>query len=87
WADVTEMMSALSNCLRVVVVTNHVPDYWQNPNNALLEEAARRYHKVVVANWETVAAHHPEWFYSDGTHMPIGGPGARAMAALIASKI
>ena len=29
----------------------------------------------------------PQWFGSDGVHMPIGGAGAQAMAALIASTI
>jgi hypothetical protein len=87
WSDITQMMQVLSGCSRVVLVTNHVPDYWQNPNNALLEQAAQSYKNVVVANWEALAAANPGWFYADGTHMPIGGPGAQAFAQLVASKV
>lgn len=87
WSDITQMMQVLSGCSRVVLVTNHVPDYWQNPNNALLEQAAQSYKNVVIANWEALAAANPGWFYADGTHMPIGGPGAQAFAQLVASKV
>ena len=41
----------------------------------------------MLADWQGLAAQHPEWFYSDGTHLPIDGPGAQALAALIASKV
>ena len=85
--DLATMMQALAGCSRVVLVTNHVPDWWQNPNNAILEAAPLHYHDVVVANWEALAAQHPGWFYPDGVHMPIGGPGAQAFAALVASKV
>ena len=34
-----------------------------------------------------LAALHPAWFYSDGTHLPEFGPGAEALAALIAAAL
>ncbi len=86
-ADIGQMMQALAGCARVVLVTNHVPDWWQNPNNQLLASAAARYPNVALADWEALAAQHPGWFYADGTHMPIGGPGAQAFAALVASRV
>jgi hypothetical protein len=86
--DIAEMIHALAGVSRIVLVTDHVPTrYWQNPNNQLIELAASRYKNVVVANWAALASAHPAWFYSDEVHMPIGGPGAAAMAALIASKV
>ncbi len=87
-ADIAQMVHALAGVSRIVLVTDHVPTrYWQNPNNQLIEQAAGRYKNVVVANWAALAAGHPDWFYSDEVHMAIGGPGAAAMAALIASKV
>jgi hypothetical protein len=81
------MMRVLSVCTRVVLVTNYVPTWWQNPNNRRLKTAARTRRGVVLADWESLAAVHSAWFYPDGVHMPIGGAGARAFARLIASKV
>jgi len=86
--DIAEMVHALAGASRIVLVTDHVPTrYWQNPNNQLIEQAASLYKNVVVADWASLGAGHPDWFYSDEVHMPIGGPGAAAMATLIASKV
>lgn len=83
--DMSGMMQALAGVSRVVFVTNFVPDYWQNPNNVVIDAAATEYHNVAVANWEPMAAANPGWFYGGaGPHMPQGGPGAQAMASLIA---
>ena len=38
-----------------------------------------------VADWDALASKHPEWFAPDGVHM--GGPGARAYARLIRTKL
>jgi hypothetical protein len=87
-ADFNDMMKALVGVSRVVVVTNFVPDDWQDPNNAVLEAGAKAYKNVAVANWEPLGAAHPDWFYGDvGPHMPEGGPGAQAMAGLIAECV
>jgi hypothetical protein len=86
-ADFTTMMSILHGVSHVVFVTVHVDRAWEDPNNAILASGVARYPKVaVLADWQALAAQHPEWFYSDGTHLPIDGPGAQALAALIASK-
>lgn len=83
-----EMMSACAGASRVVFITTHVDQPWQDQVNATLAAGVARYPKVaVLANWEALAAANPEWFYADGTHMPIGGPGAQALAKLDASKI
>jgi hypothetical protein len=46
-----------------------------------------RYPNVVVADWATIAAQNPNWFGSDGTHLPIDGAGAMALAALVTSTL
>jgi hypothetical protein len=86
-ADFDSMMSILSGASRVVFVSTYVDRAWQNANNAVLARGASRYPNVVVADWATLAAQHPEWFGPDGTHLTIDGPGATALAALVASKL
>ena len=83
-----QMMAACAGASRVVFINVHVDQPWQDEVNAALAADVARYPKVaVLANWEALAAQHPEWFYSDGTHLPIGGPGAQALAALVATKV
>jgi hypothetical protein len=82
--DLAAMMSALSGARRVVLVTVHVDRTWQAEVNTVLLDAARAYPNVVVADWAAVASQHPGWFYGDATHLPFGGAGARALAALVA---
>jgi hypothetical protein len=82
-----QMMSALQGVSRVVFVTNYVPDYWQDPNNAIIEAGAKQYKDVAVANWYALAAANPGWLCGDHTHLSCGGPGAQEMAALVAKCI
>ena len=72
---------------RVVFVNVHVDRPWQDPNNAVLASGAARYPNVVVADWATLAAQNPQWFGADGTHLGIDGPGADALAALVARTL
>jgi hypothetical protein len=86
-ADFDQMMTILDGASRVVFVTVHVDQPWQDPVNDVLEAGAKSYPRVVLADWAGLAATNPQWFGSDGTHLPIGGPGAEALAALIATKV
>ncbi len=86
-ADFNTMMSLLGGSSRVVFVTVHVDRPWQNSVNSVLEAGVSRYPNTVIADWASLAAAHPEWFSSDGTHLLTGGPGAQALAALIADAI
>ena len=86
-SDFDDMMSILGGASRVVFVNVHVDRPWQDPNNAVLANGAARYPNVVIADWATLAAQNPQWFGSDGTHLAIDGPGADALAALIASTL
>ncbi|HUY30099.1 MAG TPA: hypothetical protein VMV02_03795 [Acidimicrobiales bacterium] len=86
-AGFDQMMAALSGARRVVVVTVHVDRPWQHEVNTVLRAGARRFPRLVVADWSALASAHPGWFYSDGTHLPIDGPGAHALAALVAGAV
>lgn len=86
-AELSQMMRAARGAKRVVVVTDHAPVPWVPGNNALFESEVPRYPDATVANWARLAAAHPAWFYPDGTHMPIGGPGAYAFARLVRAAL
>jgi len=86
-SDFDDMMAILGGASRVVFVNEHVDRPWQDPNNAVLANGAARYPNVVIADWATLAAQNPQWFGADGTHLAIDGPGADALAALIASTL
>ena len=86
-SDFDAMMSILGGASRVVFVNVHVDRPWQDPNNFVLAEGAKRYPNVVVADWATLAAQNPQWFGADGTHLAIDGPGANALASLVATTL
>jgi hypothetical protein len=86
-SDFDSMMAILGGASRVVFVNVHVDRPWQDPNNAVLASGAARYPHVVVADWATLAAQNPQWFGADGTHLGIDGPGADALAALVARTL
>ena len=84
-----DMMKVLSGASRVVFVTVHLPPHysWANSVNATLEQSVPKYPRDRLADFNKLADENPQWFYSDGVHMPIGGAGAQAMARLIKSEI
>lgn len=83
----SDMMLALVGVRRVVVVTDHAPDSWEEANNSLFKAEAPQFSTVRIADWDALAKANPGWFYSDGTHMPIGGAGAVAWAKLVRSEL
>jgi len=85
--DFDDMMSTLQGASRIVFVNIHVDRPWQDPNNAVLAQGAAQYPNVVIADWASLAAANPQWFGADGTHLGIDGPGADALAALVASTL
>jgi len=85
-ADFDAMMSELSGASRVVFVNVHVDRTWQDGNNTVLADGVARYPNTVLVDWNTVASQNTGWFYSTQTHLPINGPGAQALASLVAAK-
>ncbi|MGO9558853.1 MAG: hypothetical protein ACLPQS_12600 [Acidimicrobiales bacterium] len=86
-SEFAQMMSVLHGVSRVVFVTDHAPDYWEEQNNAIFFAQVPHYATARIANWDAAAKANPSWLYSDGTHMPIGGPGAYAWARLVKAQI
>ncbi len=86
-AQFQQMMSVLQGVSRIVFVTNHAPDWWEEQNNAMFESEVPHYATARIANWDAAAKANPQWLYSDGTHMPIGQAGAYAWAELVKAQI
>ena len=84
-----QMMDVLAGASRVVFVTVHLPSYysWSKSVNETLAECVPRYPRDRLADFNKLADENPQWFYGDGVHMPIGGAGAQAMAAVIKAQI
>jgi len=83
-----QMLHLLNICRRVVLVTLWVPTRpWMRADNTLIRTGPRRARNDVIADWTVLARAHPGWFYSDRVHLPIDGPGATALAHLIATKL
>ena len=85
-----QMMSALSGASVVVFVTVHLPPYYSWVEIGQRHPRAGRTRCTTTPGSPTSTpspTQNPEWFGSDGVHMPIGGTGAQAMARLIASTI
>jgi hypothetical protein len=85
-ASIDQLLSVAGDATRIVISTTHVPRDWEDGNNALIRDTAKAHPNVVLADWFLLAEPHPEWFYGDGIHMPIGGIGATALANLLADK-
>ena len=83
-----QMLHELDICKRVVLVTLWVPTRgWMRANNDLIRTGPRRSRHVVIADWTALARVHPGWFYADRVHVPIDGPGATALARLLARRL
>jgi hypothetical protein len=86
-ADFDTMMSILADASRVAFVNVHVDRPWQDADNAVLARGVVRYPKAVIVDWATLAAQNPQWFGADGTHLAVDGPGAVALASLVARTL
>jgi hypothetical protein len=80
------MASALQGASKVIFVNTFVDREWQDPNNLVIAAGVASMKNAVLVDWHGLAAEHPEWFGADGTHLAINGPGAQALAQLVASK-
>ncbi|NQV96953.1 MAG: acyltransferase [Acidimicrobiaceae bacterium] len=81
-----EIMVPLKDVPLVLFITVHVPsEVRQNTNNRLINELPARYENVKVLDWFAVAQAHPEYLYSDKTHIRLVGQ--RVYADLIMQAI
>jgi hypothetical protein len=86
-ADVNQLLSELSDRTLVILVTVTLPRYpgQERDNNQVITTVGPRFPNVVVADWKSYGASHPEWFSADGTHL--SGSGRVAYAQFIAATI
>ena len=69
-----EIMVPLHDVPLVLFVTVHVPsEVRQNTNNRRINELPARYENVKILDWFAVATAHPEYLYSDKTHIRPAG--------------
>jgi len=69
-----EIMVPLKDVPLVLFVNVHVPsEARQNTNNLLLNAMPARFENVKVFDWNAVATAHPEYLYSDETHIRFEG--------------
>jgi len=81
-----EIMVPLGDVPLVLFVTVHVPsEVRQNTNNRRINELPSRYENVKVLDWFSIAEAHPEFLYSDKTH--IRPEGQKVYADLIMQAI
>jgi peptidoglycan/LPS O-acetylase OafA/YrhL len=69
-----EIMAPLADTPLVLFLTVHVPsEPRQTRNNEIIRALADRYSNVKILDWYEVARQHPEYLYSDRTHLnPVG---------------
>jgi hypothetical protein len=74
---------------RVVMVTSHCGYCtYTAAGNAIIRSACVAARNCFVADWDSLAGAHPEWFSGgDGVHMGVGGKGAYAYARLVRTKL
>jgi fucose 4-O-acetylase-like acetyltransferase len=72
-AQVVNILEALKDQARVVVVNTAVPRPWRDSNNELISEVSARYSNVRVVDWATISEGHPEYFAPDGVHLVATG--------------
>lgn len=58
---------------------------WQDSIDAVLAEGVARDPRAVVVDWYALEVEHPDWLYPTQAHLPIDGPGAQALAGIVAA--
>jgi peptidoglycan/LPS O-acetylase OafA/YrhL len=80
-----QLKAALKGVRRVVLVTVHVPERWQDPNNAVLHAMLDGWPQARLADWNSIASAHPGYLV-DGVHANTQGRAAYAKAVAAALK-
>ena len=78
-SDLRKALDNLADVRRVVLVTIRAPRSWQDLTNDRIRSAAEGRSNVVVADWFSMSAGHPEFFVTDGVHLTVAGADAYAM--------
>jgi hypothetical protein len=67
--EVVDILEALKDEKKVILVNTAVPRPWREGNNQLIAEVSARYSNVRVIDWASVSDGHPEYFAPDGVHL------------------
>lgn len=71
--QVVNILEALKDQVRVVLVNTAVPRPWRDGNNQLISEISSRYSNIRVVDWASISEGHPEYFAPDGVHLVTSG--------------
>lgn len=80
-----DMLDALKDVHRVIVMNTHVPRSWEQTNNETIANVVPDYPNAVIADWASVSDGHDEYFVSDGVHLT--GPGMHAYGRLVLNLV
>lgn len=80
-----QVMTALSDVDRVIVLTAFVPRRWEATVNAAIMSGSDRWPRVEIVDYNSFGAAHPEYYNSDGVHL--NGEGQAAYAGFIREAI
>jgi peptidoglycan/LPS O-acetylase OafA/YrhL len=80
-----EVMGALEDVDRVIVLTAFVPRRWEATVNAAIVSGSERWPGVEIVDYNAFGKAHPEYYNSDGVHL--NGSGQAAYAELIGRAI
>lgn len=75
----------LADRQRVIFLNLKVPRSWEPGDNDVIQRWVPKFGNAVLINWNGEGALHPEFFYSDGTH--VNGTGMIRYADLVAAQI
>ena len=67
--QVVDILDALKNEKKVILVNTAVPRPWRDGNNQLISRISARYSNVRVIDWAAISEGHPEYFAPDGVHL------------------
>jgi hypothetical protein len=83
--EVDALMHEVKGVQNVLLVTVRVNRPWQDSVNDTLRAAAGRHRSIKIVDWFGFSEGHPDWFYSDGTHLT--KVGAEEYAKLLSGSI
>ncbi len=67
--QIVDILDALRNEKKVILVNTAVPRPWRDGNNQLISRISARYFNVRVIDWAAISEGHPEYFAPDGVHL------------------
>lgn len=84
--QIEELLREVDGVQKLLLVNVRVNKPWQDAVNETLRNASRKHPRVIkLVDWFSYSQGHPDWFYSDGTHLRRSG--AEAYANLVTGSI